>query len=87
MVGDLRELVGVMLEASNAKEMTLLPSAEELDKEWEGISLGFANHDYESIPRDWTKLAEMEILELVSSYFILERMQDMGAKQALSSLS
>lgn len=74
-VGDLRELVGVMLEASNAKEITPLPSEDQLKKEWEGISLGFVNHDYELIPRAWTQLTDMETLELVSLQSILERGQ------------
>jgi hypothetical protein len=64
--GDLMELTRVMLEASNAKEKTPLPSEEELRSGWEGLKVGFVGHDYQPIPRDWTKLNEMEILELVS---------------------
>jgi Asp-tRNA(Asn)/Glu-tRNA(Gln) amidotransferase A subunit family amidase len=66
-VGDLRELVKVMLEASNAKERTKIPDERELSKGWDGIKLGFVNYDYEPIPTSWTGLTETEILELVSS--------------------
>ena len=66
-VDDLTELVRVMLEASNAKEKTSIPDEKELNKGWEGLKLGFVNHDFEPIPTSWTGMTEIEILELVSS--------------------
>lgn len=62
---DLVEVTRVMLEASNAKDKTHVPSEEELKKGWEGITLGFANHDYAPIPFSDIGLEETEILELV----------------------
>jgi hypothetical protein len=63
---DLIELTKVMLEASNSKEKTPLPSKGELEGGWKGLRLGFVGSDYEPIPRDWTGLNDMEISELVS---------------------
>ena len=45
-VGDLRDLTKVMLEASNARDETKLPTTEELDLGWKGLRLGFVSHDY-----------------------------------------
>jgi amidase len=64
---DLIEVTRVMLEASNAKAKTNLPSAAESKRGWEGITLGFANHDYAPISASDIGLTELEILELVRS--------------------
>jgi amidase len=61
--GDLINLVKVMLEASNAKDKTVIPDQYTMAKGWEGIKLGFVNHDYEPIPTEWTGLTENEVLE------------------------
>ena len=62
---DLRDLVGVMLEASNAKEKTRLPNGDEMKAGWDVIRLGFVNHNYSPIPSSFTGLKKIETLELV----------------------
>ena len=62
---DLIEITRVMLDESNAKEKTKLPSDDELKSGWKGITLGFANHDYAPISHDDIGLDEEEIRELV----------------------
>ncbi len=73
---DLIEVTRVMLEASNAKEKTNLPTEAELKEGWHGVTLGFVSHDYAPIPASDMGLEENDILELVRSFHIADHFRE-----------
>ena len=63
MYGEDSEFTKVLLEASNAKAKTRLPTNEELQRGWEGLTVGFPNHEY--APTTDAGSVDEEIHELV----------------------